>query len=105
MEKRVGLVFLHGSGDNGLSFGSFFRMVPLESFGDSCFEEVLRLLNIDIITPSARSRPYTPMMGEEANIWFDRSLNWDSLGVEDDFEDIDGINSSLTNVRMSKDHL
>ena len=94
MPKKVGIVFLHGSGSNGNELNSFLSAFPIEELGFRTFRRVCDENNYDLFTPTSPVRSYTGYMGMNMNIWFDRSDSWMSKGFDEDFEDIQGIEQS-----------
>ena len=93
------LIFLHGSGGTGRDIRDYLDL-PLDAFQHRTFGEVAEMANIDIITPTASERPYTPMNREPTRGWFDRSPNFIQLGC-DDVEDTHGVNESIHQVFVS----
>ncbi|XP_071963766.1 lysophospholipase-like protein 1 [Antedon mediterranea] len=72
------VILLHGSGDNGSNFHSWIR--------DTLGEE-LSFPHLQVIYPTAPSRPYTLSGGMLSNVWFDRyALEYET------HEDTDSIN-------------
>ncbi|CAD6994791.1 unnamed protein product [Ceratitis capitata] len=57
------LIFLHGSGDTGSNLVQWIRFLLGRDmdFG-----------HIKVIYPTAPLQPYTPLSGEQSNVWFDR---------------------------------
>lgn len=53
--------------------------------------------SIQLNTPTAAKRPYTAAGGESMNVWFDRTPQFLSLGL-DDVEDSAGSNQSIEQV-------
>ena len=51
-----------------------------------------------MVTPTSDARPYTPIGGETLNVWFDRSPQFLSRGM-DDQEDLAGADRSIDKVR------
>jgi predicted esterase len=94
---KTALVFLHGSGSNGLELRSYLETLPLEQFGYKTFRDVADMASITIFTPTSDVIPYTPMDGERMNVWFDRSSNFVSLGLNDS-EDLNGSDRSIKTV-------
>jgi predicted esterase len=98
------LVLLHGPGSSGADISSFLRNVPLPDFNYRTFADAAQSMSIKIITPTAGTRPYSAMGGELCNVWFDRTANFMSRGV-DDTEDSIGINASLLALELQLDQL
>lgn len=94
---KTALVFLHGSGSNGLELRSYLETVPLGQFGYKTFRDVADLAAITIFTPTSDVIPYTPMGGERLNVWFDRASSFVSEGVESR-EDFEGSERSINKV-------
>lgn len=92
---RTALIFLHGSGSSGREIRSYLEALPVPKLDYKTFRQVMDTLDIDIYTPTAESRPYTPFGGEEANVWFDRSPNFLNEGLRTQ-EDVKGTDESLT---------
>jgi len=94
---RTLILFLHGSGGNGLEMSTFFQSVPLEHLEMNTFYQAATRLNVDIVCPTAAKRPYTAMMGQPMNVWFDRSSDFMRQGVEDT-EDLAGADRSVAQI-------
>lgn len=91
---KVALFFMHGSGGNGRELRNFLESFPIESLGYRSFRQVCDEMDWQIFTPTSSVRPYTAVFGEEMNIWFDRSLDWQKLGIDDPYEDVEGLQNS-----------
>ena len=91
------LIFLHGSGGNGRDLRNYLDVVSLDQFEHKTFSEIATMTKMDIITPTASERPYTPMDNMRTRVWFDRSSNFMRLGC-DDAEDKSGTDESLQQV-------
>ena len=65
--------------------------------GLSC-ESGKRTGPISLVTPTSDVMPYTPLGGETLNVWFDRSPQFLSRGMEDR-EDLIGADRSIDKVR------
>jgi hypothetical protein len=91
------MIFLHGSGGSGLEWSTIFDTYKIKEFGWKTYREVLTELDSAYLTPIAFKRPYSPAMGDECNVWFDRSINFVELGL-DDREDLEGTEESLKKV-------
>jgi predicted esterase len=91
------LIFLHGSGGNGRDLRDYLDFIPLDQLEQKTFGEIAGMAKMDIITPTASERPYTPMNSMSTRVWFDRSSNFMQLGC-DDVEDTQGVNESLQQV-------
>lgn len=127
-KKRVAIVILHGSEETAQDMLSFFYNAPLgtilcnnyidiikgcvESFGDIPFANVADILGIAIAAPSAEEREYSPAGVEVRKVWFNRSRGWAQLGMEDDYEDIQGIQLSslkilqfITDIQSEYDYI
>ncbi|RYH01315.1 hypothetical protein EON65_48460 [archaeon] len=81
MALRIALVFLHGSGGSGRELRSYLEACRLSDFHGRTFRQVLDSVNIDLYTPTAPSRPYSPAAGEHMNVWFDRSYHFPREGL------------------------
>ena len=92
------LFFLHGSGDTGPNLRLYMDSLPMEDFEFKTFTQVSNDCNITIYTPSSGTRKYTPAFGAPSNVWFDRSADFNILGLEDTFEDEEGIRESISTV-------
>uniref|UniRef100_A0A182NCW8 palmitoyl-protein hydrolase n=1 Tax=Anopheles dirus TaxID=7168 RepID=A0A182NCW8_9DIPT len=63
-KKHAGtLIFLHGSGDTGNGLTEWIRFL---------LGKDLEFPHIKVIIPTAPVQPYTPMGGENSNVWFNR---------------------------------
>ena len=91
------IVFLHGSGGNGPELSAFFQNVPIEEFAMNSYHNVAKEMSIDLLCPTARSRPYTAMMNQNSNVWFDRSADFMRKGIED-VEDLAGADESIQQI-------
>ena len=96
--SRTLLIFLHGSGGNGPELRSFLDSAPLKEFGMKTFFNIASEKSIDYLCPTAIERPYSPAMGEQMNVWFDRSSNFIREGTNDAVEDLEGANTSVNQV-------
>ncbi|KAJ1418985.1 hypothetical protein B484DRAFT_400334, partial [Ochromonadaceae sp. CCMP2298] len=76
MLGKVALIFLHGSGSSGRDMRFYLESAPLPGFDYRTFRQVADDLSIDLITPTAETRPYTAMAGERCRVWFDRPLDF-----------------------------
>ena len=103
MEKRTGVIFLHGSGDTGPNLRVYLDSLPMEAFDYKTFTQVSEEKNISVFTPSARYMNYSPAFGTSMSVWFDRSPEFTTLGIADKFEDTEGIRESLE-IILSKIH-
>ncbi|XP_058129899.1 lysophospholipase-like protein 1 [Anopheles ziemanni] len=62
--KHAGtLIFFHGSGDSGSGLTEWIRFL---------LGRDLEFPHIKVIIPTAPVQPYTPMGGENSNVWFNR---------------------------------
>lgn len=91
------LIILHGSGGTGPGLRTLFEALPIDKFHGRTFRQVADLGSIEILTPTAPLRRYTPCAGVKMNVWFDRSERFNSEGL-DSREDIEGVNESLAKV-------
>lgn len=98
MSGKTALIFLHGSGGDGVEVKSFLDCLPLTDFGHETFSDVAKSIDMDIITPTADTRRYTAMNYERLNIWFDRTAKFFSKDGLDDKEDLDGVELSLSKI-------
>ncbi|GAB1607238.1 lysophospholipase-like protein 1 [Argonauta hians] len=57
------IIFLHGSGDTGQGVREWLQMV---------LGHELTFPHIRVVYPTAPARPYTPMMGHQSTVWFNR---------------------------------
>ncbi|XP_055613838.1 lysophospholipase-like protein 1 [Uranotaenia lowii] len=57
------LIFFHGSGDTGRGLTEWIRFL---------LGRDLEFPHIKVIIPTAPVQPYTPMGGENSNVWFNR---------------------------------
>uniref|UniRef100_A0A182W169 palmitoyl-protein hydrolase n=1 Tax=Anopheles minimus TaxID=112268 RepID=A0A182W169_9DIPT len=63
-KKHAGtLIFLHGSGDTGNGLTEWIRFL---------LGRDMEFPHIKVIIPTAPVQPYTPMGGENSNVWFNR---------------------------------
>ncbi len=97
MDNRIAFVCLHGSGGNGRELAQYFGAIPIESCGFESFHDVCMARNIQIFTPTADERPYSPAMQMPLTVWFDRSANYLDGGLEDS-EDREGIEKSMDTI-------
>jgi len=97
-ESNTVLVFLHGSGGNGIELRTFLECVPIEEFVGKTFRETCDASKIDIVAPTSDLRNYRPNMNMPTNVWYNRSLEFLQSGIHDNYEDIDGINESIDKI-------
>eukprot|EP01035_Chromulina_nebulosa_P059951 gene59951-82021_t len=98
------VLLLHGSGGTGMQLRTFLETAPINSLGQRTFREILdaglscesgkRTGPISLVTPTSDVMPYTPLGGETLNVWFDRSPQFLSRGMEDR-EDLIGADRSI----------
>lgn len=93
------VVFLHGSGGNGTQLRTFLETVAINSLGERTFCEILDTGSISLVTPTSDIMPYTPLNGGMLNVWFDRSPQFLSRGMEDG-EDLIGADRSIDKVKI-----
>ena len=93
------IIFLHGAGDTGDNFDDTLYSTKLPSFDAKSFMSILKDMNYDILTPTAKLRRYKPAYNDEMNVWYNRSLNFFDLG-RDDIEYVDDINESINQVSL-----
>lgn len=105
MIVRIAIVMLHGSGGSGASLRDGIDYIPLTQLHG--YQTLLEALNnnknnyrYEVITPTAKLRPYTYHGGEYTRVWFDRSVDFHETGL-DDKEDTDGINQSLATLMQT----
>jgi len=99
--SRSLVIFLHGSGGNGGELRQFLSVVPLgEKQGYRPFVDVLGSQNMDLLTPTAVSRAYTPFDEAPSTVWFNRAADFLSKGAEDVYEDVEGANKSFDQVNQ-----
>jgi predicted esterase len=91
------VVFLHGSGSSGLEMRQFLQLFPF-SRGNTFLKE-MKKLNADVVCPTSHSIPYSPLLKEPSNVWFDRSLEFTTLGRDDPYEDESNIERSAMSLR------
>ncbi|XP_045187420.2 lysophospholipase-like protein 1 isoform X2 [Mercenaria mercenaria] len=58
------VIFLHGSGDSGLGVQEWVN--------SALGVKQLTFPHLRLLYPTAPARPYTPMMGQYSNVWYDR---------------------------------
>lgn len=92
---KICVFFLHGSGSSGADISHFLNVAALPEFEHRTFRQISDSMNIDIITPTARTRPYSAFGGMQSNVWYDRSPSFMALGL-DDTEDRAGVDSSIS---------
>lgn len=94
--SRIGIVFLHGSGDSGEGFRDWLE----ETCVSHSFIANLETLNIACRFPSATAKPYTLNGGSLLNVWHDRfKLELCST------EDMPGIEYSINVIDEEIDYL
>jgi predicted esterase len=71
-----------------------------ESFGNIPFANVADILGIAIAALSAEEREYSPAGGEVRRVWFNRSRGWAQLGMEEDYEDAEGMELSSVKIQQ-----
>ena len=105
MIVRIAIIMLHGSGGSGASLRDGIDYIPLTQLHG--YQTLMEALNnnknnyrYEIITPTAKLRPYTYHGGEYTRVWFDRSVDFHETGL-DDKEDVDGINQSLATLMQT----
>ncbi|XP_073484467.1 lysophospholipase-like protein 1 [Aquarana catesbeiana] len=86
-KHTASVIFLHGSGDSGQGLRSWIREV---------LKKDLAFKHIKVIFPTAPARPYTPMMGEISNVWFDRYKI--SIDSAEHLESVDSMCNTLTDL-------
>lgn len=74
------------------------QTVPIPDFDYKTFAEVLEERKIDLVTPTARPRPYMPCGNDEASVWFNRSPTVFRLGTLDTYEDVTGTEDSMNQI-------
>ena len=95
MKRKCAIIFLHGSGGDGRDLKAFFESVPIPSLDFLTFREAAMQREMEIITPTARLRPYSASGGSSMRVWFDRSPLFMARGIDDTFEDVRGTDSSI----------
>jgi phospholipase/carboxylesterase len=95
-DSRLGIVFLHGSGDTGEGFCEWLE----ETWESDSFLSNLEKLNISYRFPSASAKPYTLAGGSLSNVWHDRR----ELALTCS-EDMPGINNSIEVIDENIDYL
>lgn len=98
MGDRTLLIFLHGSGGDGIELRSFLQVFRLPSYNMQTFRQVLDSMGGDLLCPSAPSRPYSPAGGERLHVWFDRSPSFVREGMSSD-EDTSGMDESFEQIK------
>ena len=97
---RTLLIMLHGSGSSGVELRQYLSLIPLDSGEYRTFVDECKRTQIDLLTPTAPSRPYSPAAGECMSVWFDRSPYFQEAGVDDSTEeDTAGIEQGLSRLR------
>ena len=99
-EPSTVLLFLHGSGGNGFELRTFLECVPIEEFVGKTFRETCDVSKIDIVTPTSDLRNYKPNMNIPTNVWFNRSSEFLQLGLNDSYEDIEGVDESINKIMV-----
>jgi predicted esterase len=94
MLGKGALLFLHGSGGDGREISTYLASLPLLNFQARTFRQILDDLDIDLYTPTAKERPYSPIGGDYMTVWFDRSPRFMIEGLNSP-EDTSGIDESL----------
>ena len=96
---RTALIFLHGSGSNGTELNHYLSCIPLgDHFHHDTFYQTCEKRNIQIFTPTAQKKPYSPALRMPMNVWFDRSSNYLEFALEDE-EDESGVENSIQTIR------
>ena len=90
MPPSIAVVFLHGSGDSGSGIRKYLEILQLDRYGFKTFRQVADESGISIFTPTSKVINYTPALGQSMNVWFDRSSEFMSLGINDPHEDSAG---------------
>lgn len=94
------LIFLHGSGSNGDDIMQFLSIVPLgASHNYVPFREIASKHHIDIVAPTALRRSYDPSFGQESTVWFNRASDFLKCGRDDKYEDVEGANQSVQQLK------
>ena len=100
-QRKVGLIFLHGSGDSGTELKNFLNMVTLHEYNYKSFNDViLRQFGWSMKTPTAPMRPYSAAMGENMNVWYNRSASFCDNGLNEAYEDISGADETVATVSI-----
>lgn len=92
------LLSLFSSCSSSLPFIQYLSCIPLgAAYEQRTFVQECVKCNIDLITPTASERPYTPAMRMPMNVWFDRPANFQETGAADPCveEDLAGTDESL----------
>lgn len=98
MGSRTALVLLHGSGGNGTELSQYLRAIPMgNEYNFDSFHDICAARGIQIFTPTAETREYSPAMQMKLTVWFDRSANYLEEGLED-VEDEEGVEKSLLTI-------
>jgi predicted esterase len=95
------VIALHGSGGSGSELRMVFEAVPLQQFHGHTFRQVADLSSTELCTPTAPERPYRPCLNERMNVWFNRSADFMTEGM-DSAEDLAGVDESLAQVRIAR---
>ncbi|XP_053315012.1 lysophospholipase-like protein 1 [Spea bombifrons] len=86
-KHTASVIFLHGSGDSGQGIKSWIREI---------LKQDLAFKHIKVIFPTAPAQPYSPMLGEMSNVWFDRYKI--SMECCENLDSIDSMCHVLTNL-------
>lgn len=92
----VGIIFLHGSGGNGEELRSHLDTYTIN--GSDTFLDAARRRRWILMTPSADPQRYRGAGNQIMPIWFNRSEEWFVDGVDEVYEDINGVRNSLDKV-------
>lgn len=99
MTGRSLLVFLHGSGSNGVDVIQFLSVMPLGSkLNYLPFREIAGSHSIDIIAPTAAKQKYAPNFGQDSTVWFNRASDFLTHGREDEYEDVESASQSIRQI-------
>ena len=99
--SAVAVIFLHGAGLDGQGkLRSAISCLPIETLEFRTFRQAAAELEICLVTPTAGEIAYTPALGELVPAWFNRSSDYHRLGREDPFEDVCGLDNSLSSIRQ-----
>jgi predicted esterase len=97
--SKTALIFLHGSGGSGIELRTYLESFRIEAFNYKTFRQITDENNMDIYCPTSKSIEYLPAFGHPMNVWFNRSLNFTNLGLNDTYEDTVEIQESINRIK------
>ena len=104
MARKIAIIFLHDKDVTSNDLKEFLEYMPLESFGDNSFIHSVLSLGIEVLIPQSKQQEIQRKDEEEEKeknlqfVWFNRFENWNLLGPQCSYEDINGINLSIKQV-------